>query len=454
MTAHPTRRSLVYELDSVEQARVWQEMASGGWADGRPDSVTPLEVRWIAGVLRAADLLSEEVLLLDSQLLDGCFFARTGPHMVRQVLGRLQDDDPGVCVVARQASLAECLRAMALGSHPETGVLANFEWSVLRCFGIDPATLTAGLHHRSNSRLSDCQSRDVPVLLAAELQSVHEGRELRGRPTGQFDRLARRWQEWIDAVEGGAFEVQTFDGGRFDLAEALSRRDPPSLVDDEPLLQDLIVHLREQRGRSTVFHTLEERRDDAAFPLTEGQARDLRSWWNSAYFDALARLHEANWVRLTPLAGSGGGGHDADERVRGATAIPVEGQIVEALAQMPPEVYSTARYAARRETRQWLLEPSENAAADLAYAIMRIADTPGRSETRARLLKQMAMVFVPAAAGVVTSALFDSATGLFVVVGLLILVLLAIPVTQLWELASLRTARMRAYINFPDGTHG
>lgn len=102
MSAH--RRSfdsrvLVLEFDSVRQA---ERFAA---AEDPRDVVTEL-----MGMLRAALLISDRVLLTDSMILDGVFFAHMPPEVLAQALGVPVQDLP-ITVICSHDSLQASLRA-------------------------------------------------------------------------------------------------------------------------------------------------------------------------------------------------------------------------------------------------------------------------------------------------------------------------------------------------------
>lgn len=185
----PGQRSLVFEFDSIQQRQTWHRHGLGA-SPPRADAKNLTEE--FSGMLRVADVLTVEILVTDSQLLDGALFLHHGPVGVRKLMARSTAELPGIVVLGRDRNLAECLRKMLLGRDPDATTLAKFDSSALFAFGEDAAKIAEVLPTRDKKRLADCDVADIATVIAAELQGAFHGNSEVVEPTGVFAELARQ----------------------------------------------------------------------------------------------------------------------------------------------------------------------------------------------------------------------------------------------------------------------
>lgn len=453
LTSH---RSLVYEFDTLEQLASWKAFspAAHGNGDVRP-SVCVTE--WFSSILRTADLLSGETVVLDTQLLDGAFFLHHGPESIKHLLGQTGRNLSRLRIASRHANLAESLRHIALGTQQGAGPLANFEFSSVASLGIDPTDLANELTKRDSRRLRNCASEDVADVLAMELQAASEGSYECTQPTGVFYDLASKWRAWIELADARLIEIDTWGRGSFDMHEAFRAKPLPHGFLPEELesltIQKHISFLKENLKRSTIrAYLLGQRGWESPEHLDR-----LEKWWMSVYFDALALQHGANWLQLSNGTGGAVGGTTAylAAEMHGKWGAEIsrivlfEGLLIDQLRDMSPCVFSFAKYKARYAIQAWQEEPNQDHSDDLAYAILGTTQPISRKGDQRAAGTRILLALIPAFLGVIASSLLSLTVGLWTVVISATLVLLAVPLAELLHLRSTRSKRMQAYINFP-----
>ncbi|MCC3293471.1 hypothetical protein LJ756_02400 [Arthrobacter sp. zg-Y411] len=440
-------QTLVFDFDSIEQRSL----------EGGPNTVAPLridteseQVLPFAGVLRAADLLSRRILLLDAQLLDGAFFLTLGPDRIRQILARPEFLDSALAVAARKPSLAESLRAMILDAR-NPSVLAGFEFSSLAAFGAGTVPLTERLRVRSSARLRSCEPRDVARTVAAELQAASESEDpeyVVEEPTGAFAELERAWQSWLAEADGGRLRIQPWSG-TFDLPSALERRPVPAALQDQggPVEAALTV-LSGTKNRSDALAYLRLHSSE----LSEHK-RLLQDWWMNAYFDALASMHGTNWLRFSADPGTQESLPRRGFRWRrvpsaaDSPTLQIRGSLVSTLGGMPSPVYALLRHQARAAILEWQEHPSQKTSDGLAYAVSQADATKSRRQARRAVWTRVGLTLGPALIGTVAADAFSS---LFAGVGsALAAVVVGVPLAEFLELHESGKKKMRAHIHFP-----
>ncbi|MCC9204821.1 hypothetical protein [Arthrobacter sp. zg-Y769] len=441
------KRTLVFDFDTVEQKNTFRSLVSDEALFDDPEAPAAPETRVsFAGMLRAADLLSREILLLDVQLLDGAFFLDRGPDAVRTLLARTGSFDQTFSVVARKPSLEESLRFLLLGPDPLSPVLAEFEFSSLAMFWEAPRPLGAALHARSSARLRSCAVSEVARTVAAELQAAWEGLGADQHvpvPTGPFARLAQAWEAWFSEAAAGRIRVRERTREAFDLMGALSRR--AAVVREvratDPAADAAVQFLSETVVRTTALSYL-----DAHGDQLDGNVSLLQDWWMGAYFDALAEQHETNWLRFredTAMEDTQRRGRD----LAGGEAIQFQGSLVATLHDMPPQVYAVLRHQARSAIHDWQTRPSQKTSDGLAYAVARSNAAVSLWEDRKAMWMRIALTVLPAVVGTLTAGFFSN---LLAGVGSAIAtVVLGVPLVEFAELHATRKKKMRAHIHFP-----
>ncbi|MBP3043230.1 hypothetical protein KKR91_09470 [Arthrobacter jiangjiafuii] len=401
-----------------------------------------------AGVLRAADILSQRILLLDVQVLDGALFLTLGPDGIRNILARTDSLDGVLAVASRKPTLAESLRSILLGSDLDRTVLARFEFSALTAFCVQPLPLADRLQLRDSERLRNCPPEEVARTVAAELQAAAESDNPAHQvhePTGPFAQLELAWSAWIDEVDSGRLSLKEWDGG-FDLAAALERRVVPSglATAGDPAVDAAVAFLSRSVYRTEALAYL----SDHAAALNDREQL-LRDWWMNAYFDALAAMHGTNWLRFSPDPGTQDSlpprrfGSRRRAMGRNGATIQFQGSLVSTLHEMQPPVYALLRHQARAAIREWQRSPSQKSSDELAYAVARadavISRRQARRTVRTRVLLTLFPVLVGTLASNITAGLVSAVAA----------VLLGVPLAEFLELRESGRKKMRAHIHFP-----
>ncbi|MCC3265030.1 hypothetical protein [Arthrobacter gengyunqii] len=450
------QQTLVFDFDSLEQKSAFRSLVSDEdlfcdpTAGGSPEGKVSFP-----GMLRAADLLSREILLLDVHLLDGAFFLSRGPAAVRTILARTASFDQTFAVVAREASLEESLRALLLGNNSSSPVLTEFEFSSLSMYWTSPVHLGRVLKTRSSERLRSCAKSEVARTVAAELQAAWEsadpGHHIQ-TPTGHFAALAAAWESWFEEASAGHICVRTWGSNVFSFEAALQRR-PYSgpTPDGVPEVGDAVASLQRIKRRTSALSYLEEH----ARHLT-GCGEALEDWWMSVYFDALARQHGTNWLRFSDDKSLKETGRRTWFRRRsgveeGDAPIQFQGSLVATLHDMPPQAYAVMRHQARQAIREWQDSPSQKTSDGLAYAVAQSNMAVSLFEDRKAMWRRIGLTVFPAAVGALTGGLLSN---LIVGVGSAIAtVVLGVPLVEFAELHETRKKKMRAHIHFPAAPH-
>lgn len=447
------QQALVFDFDSLRQRALWAEESSFAMDAHHvpPASVT----QRFSGLLRTADILTETILVPDAQLLDGALFMHHGPAAVRSLLARGNHERLGLVVVARHASLAECLRMMVLGRNSEASKLALFEFSSLAVFGLDPRGIAQAVNRRPSRRLRECPVQEVPSVVAAEFQAASEGLgplEQIQEPTGVFAVMASRWRDWIKATALDPSGLRVWDSAKFDMELAFARRPMPAeLAHAEEQAHETVAQaiaiLTQLRGRSSMLATLDSLKE----VVPEQTLESIDTWWSSVYFDALARQHESSWLKLE---NSETEAVDMESSpASGSQSLQFEGSLIGVLSEMPASTFAMAKYAARIAISRWVVEPIPRHSDGLAFAIMKFVEPVDRQETMHNLWRQVSFTLVPGILGLAASYFFSAVAGIWAVVLGAVGVLLTTPISELVDLHSLRSKKMKAFINIPGGAH-
>ncbi|SDK43879.1 hypothetical protein SAMN05216282_10657 [Cryobacterium psychrotolerans] len=314
----PLRRALIGELDSVEQSHAY---AGVGVA-----AQTIAEAR-ILGMIRTGVLLSENVLITDSMLLDGVFFLSVGPTELAARLGRT-----GLPLPLILSTLSGSLRAALEAKEADP----TFTWQL-----------------RKHGFLGGGDGAWPPP------------------------RVRAAWDAWIDASERGLLPLDTDHvQGPFDPAirrALLTGVDRPANL-SEPAAGLLAVGTTLTR-RSTFTTT-----HDAAVQLSP-QVTDfdaVHTWWNDAYLDALAQVTNADWIRFKPRATA-----DPLDKGRGDASrrrFHFSGSVIDTMTAAPPTVFASLHYAVSPQRARLAKSPSQSAVNGIGYAVRQHLAIPSRRE--------------------------------------------------------------------------
>lgn len=327
----PLRRALIGELDSLEQAQAY----SG--TDGVTQTIA--EAR-ILGMIRTGVLLSENVLITDSMLLDGVFFLSVGPTELAARLGRTGLPLPLI---------------LSTGS----------------------ASLRAALEAKQNDSTFTWQLRQHGFLGAGE-----------GDVAWPPQRVQDAWAAWIEASERGLLPLDTDhvqDPAAFNPAiqrALLNRADRPELSGAAAVLMATGATLTRRSDFLAEYDSAveqPEQPEQTGQPDQPTQPADfdaVRTWWNDAYLDALAQVTNADWIRFGPRTTP-----DPLDQERGDASrrrFHFSGSIVDTLTAAPPAVFASLHYAVSPQRARLAKRPSQSAVNGVGYAVRQHLAIPSR----------------------------------------------------------------------------
>lgn len=390
----PLRRMLIRDCDSLTQREHWLSAAAGPSFNAAISpaptrlagtSGVPLQgLRWFAGVLRTADLLSDVILVTDTQLLDGLFFLGLGPAGVHRLLGRDALDEPPVAVLGRRHNLEESLRAIAVGTGNR---FTGFEYSVLSPLGADPERLRCELDRVEVASVADAPPGEVATALAEALLKSLDKPDMAARR--HLALLARRWNDWFAAEREGLVRFERFEADDDGMwQQVVQDWGAPSVIGRSPAWAALWDELSTTAVRSQARAVI--RRSEAA------GARDanlLLEWWDQLYTDLIARRHNADWLDIGSPAPARN-----SQKVRGVPPrrATLRGEAPQILATMPTARYSVLLYESRRVLDQWRRERSQAACDKIAYAVAIAGDDVDPARQRRKLLAWLSVPVIGA----------------------------------------------------------
>lgn len=300
--AVPPARVLIAELDSMEQANIFAGHATEADA-----------VRTITGMLRAAMMVADRILVTDSMILDGAYFACVSPESLAHLLG-VADHDLPITVLSSAATLKDALA----DKQADPG----FEW------------------------------------------------QLRTLPTIGDERARRHWELWISASQRGSIDIEPW-GAPIDgpLVSGGFLTKPPDASWSVTLGQAASRMLTQSLGvprRSTFLGlsrtTLSEENATTRTDRDTAELLSVREWWLRTYLDELAARNHAGWLRFTsddaspPLAIAPG------RHVR-----RVSGAFLVLLSEAPPPVFATLTFVVRDRRAAFIAKPTNCRLRSLRY---------------------------------------------------------------------------------------
>lgn len=366
-------------FDSVRQAAGW----------GHPTGRRSLVAR-----LRLACLLSGEVVLTDTQVLDGVMFLELGPDGVRERLGA----DPSavgldrVVVAARDVDLGRALLDML---RPLSGTkVKRFRFSSLRLGQADAEALELAMHKRSFPRLE----RRAEELGVAE--AVGELLEQCGLPPVAARRQATAWRAWIHAAADGRVVVRPW-GEPPDWAQLLVDAPVDELAPGvlSPAERDVVTVWRSKPFNRSEFYAAVADAD-----LDAASDHRLRAWYDDVYNRGAAQQHQAGYIALVDSSTSreASAVEDAIAVARGrrSSADPVRlpTHVLDALGVMPGPVFDTARFASRSGVAAWL-GGDPKGMHQVAYCLDRALEQPHPRRERMEALGVLGLGAVAALTG-------------------------------------------------------
>ncbi len=272
-------RIFVAELDSVATRRLYSDHQL---AD------VEVEAR-LVGALRLAHLVGGEILVTDAMLLDSRFFTELEPGELATLLGASPQRLP-LTVLHREPTLAEALEAKVARGP-------GFRWQLA---GPTPAEDWIG-----------------PDLRAA-------------------------WARWVRASERGQIGSEPLLTWPDGTAKPAFRVDLDLSSTSEAAEVDELIASTSRGDRSAVFDAYDRGLASATDPAVREELRRLRSAYNTAYFDAMARQHRAEWVTFTDTGQAGA-------QAPGREMMRVSGHLLETATTAPPPVFAQIVHATTAE---------------------------------------------------------------------------------------------------------
>lgn len=290
-------RILVAEFDSVATRRLYDDFGQ---------STAEVESHLI-GALRIAHLIGGEILLTDSMLFDSRFFTEVTPSDLAAAIGSVTHRLP-LTVLHDEPTLADALDAKRAKGH-------GFRWQL--------AGRDAG---------HDWAGPDIRAAWASWVRASGRG-QLQSEPL----------RSWPDGSPKEPFDLD------MDLSTEWS----------DPGIATLVAAAR-AGNRSAVFDAYDAALASGPDDDLRNELNRLRGLYNTAYFDAMARQHAADWVSFT-------GYGDVVAQTPGRTTLRVSGSLVETAAVAPPAIFSQIVFATTDERAAFLQTRKRRHLLALAY---------------------------------------------------------------------------------------
>lgn len=358
-----TRRVMLWELDSVECRRIYDDSATSCAAE-----------RHIVGAIRTAMLVSDCILVTASMLFDSYFFSTVGPHELSIRLGVEIDRLPFI-FLAKDSFLSEA-----------------------KDRGCDPAEAgTYALREELKERL---------YRRAFRWQLARGEGDLCPSPGS-----VASWEAWLGAVDHGCLAVESLDGA----GKGVMRMNNPWATEPYGVQLSGSTEFQEfiRAGRAPFvagdqYGKFERSPLDNAYSQVlsnaseeeKAAARDLRYLWNAEYLTAIALQQHADWIRVAAPPGNVDPGTGRLRSLSVAsTMVSTVPDVTSSIFGLVMEKTVTARraYCAKRSRpRQWML----------AYQVARVVEVPSvvKSLFFAILRISLAVVAAVAARGTFAGA--------------------------------------------------
>lgn len=389
--------------------------------------------------LRVAALVASQVVLLDSQALDGPLLLALGPSGVMATTG--MDAHTGSIVLSARKCEAKCdmpvveqvLIEMWAPAEPQDGWL-GFNSSALRAeAALNGFPIPRPFRLRTRPQTLDDLVAGLKKQLGEQWNDVVE-------------RLHVRWLAWIEAVESGLIRLERYDID--DFPTSVCPKFPANCKWGDGAYA-IAEEISKTTKRSSALLSIEDGYGEDRINATEQM--ELFQWWNESYMAAQAQQHQARWVTIRAVSdGAEPVVYERDankQRVMGFS-----GDIIERLAEMNDAAFAVVRFRARRAIERWDKEPSERALDSVARAVTELTEP---IDHKADVQKTILRVVITVILALVAAIGSNSVTGVslqatFLVVGAFG-VLAALPVGDLIDLFKGRTATTRAIIHLEQG---
>lgn len=342
-TRTPVRsRLMLFELDSVRQARrlgpLWDtgSAASGVGQESLADAVAD-----IIGMIRTSLMIADRLLVTDSMILDGAFFALMPPAQLAESLGCSVHELP-LRVLCQEPSLGASLEKKR--SNP------TFRWQLSSLLDAE------GLKRHWTAWTAP----GLPLRIEryGELgQPAREGGFIASEPPEQLTRQIRRMLDTPPADATG--------------------------VDANAVLR-LLDHLVGLRSRSRVEAACATACAEAS-PSTCTAIERARRWWESEYLRQVAESNGADWLHF-PAPGKQPGATDVPAESTAPLSpehgqrrrIRVSGELKRTLSAVPPAFFAIMRFKVADEREALRRSPSNRRMNDLTYALTHLVEKKSR----------------------------------------------------------------------------
>lgn len=311
-------RLLLLELDSVRQAeRLGPSLCRHQGAEPLADAV-----RDLVGMIRTSLMIADQLLVTDSMILDGAFFALVPPSHLAEALGCSLHELP-LTVLSSSATLRGALSDKR--DNPE------FAWQ-----------------------------------LSGLLPPEH---------------LERHWAAWSDPTLPFRVESYGSHGSPLHPDGFVSRTPPSSLTDGVPVVSDFTQLAVKTPSRSAVETLCAEAK--TAHPEDSDLLEGVRRWWESAYLIRIAESNRADWLTFDSRSpaedDAANGSTDGDEtHARQQKSLRVDGALRTTLSLVPPSLYAIMRFKVQPERTALRHRPSRYRFRNLTYALTHLVEKKSR----------------------------------------------------------------------------
>lgn len=347
--------------------------ASGGEGEPFVDPGSEDRPEWwkqFVGQLRFDALLFRRLVVPDSHVLDGTFFATLAPKQLRVALAR-READLGDPVVPVELRLRERTVAQTLATFlvvEETRHLRRFEFKTIVPKEARVA-VADGLAQRSEADLEGYLSRHRDVEHGGQAEAIadlladclHEtGREWAGA-AASIERLRDGWRKWCEQEGCAKLTYERyrpnvdFHPARAALYEPLDRvRDGLTGAPAKALNEVFGALERGEPSRSTITELLRPYRASG----DEEKIEEIDAWVSRVRYRAIAHQHRARFVQrwMEGQAAFGELRHLHEETMSGARGggdAEVPEDVVAGLASMEPEDWALFCGNHRSQLGRW-----------------------------------------------------------------------------------------------------
>lgn len=324
-----------------------------------------------AGRLRLDTLLSESLVIVDTQLLDGEFFLDHGPSSLSNLIARKDREPMPLIIKSRLPKLEDAL--LRFYKKPNEDNLQGFAPSVIRNDELR-INITQSLQKTKADKIRTCWDI-LPIFLDA------------GVAQDEVERIKTGWTHWIEAQGHNLFIVEQWKG-TWDLDSALDKNWLNRCVTSQEgcALVETIWNFRLYRSDNE--KKILTFRQEAQSEATLGEADQIEIWFNRAYNLTIANQHECDAFESIHTLSSSRSGCSVDMESPEVT-LDLPEHFLRSLGSMSTEDFHkhfTKNHCDPNYFEQWWKEGKED---DLRRAIEPLAaaaviDSRGKEENNLR----------------------------------------------------------------------